>query len=209
MKNSEIEVTINLTTNHWGTFELSICPLINPTDLETDECFANYPVLLSSDHSRVYHISNGDDGPVTYKVNLPRGLTCKHCVMRWHWRVANTWGKCENGTEAVGCGSQETFRSCSDISIVESLPNGQIFEVPPESPKVQEPKVPVIVSTTVQVTTQKPTTPAQKVHDDDINHADPLWAIKKAKNTNSIDFGDPLWAVKLQRQQQAARQNVF
>ncbi len=27
------------------------------------------------------------------------------------------WGKCANGTEAVGCGKPETFRNCADIAI--------------------------------------------------------------------------------------------
>lgn len=30
----------------------------------------------------------------------------------------NTWGECEDGSHAVGCGPQETFMSCSDIAIV-------------------------------------------------------------------------------------------
>lgn len=30
------------------------------------------------------------------------------------------WGRCTNGTEAVGCGQPETFRNCADISIVTS-----------------------------------------------------------------------------------------
>lgn len=29
----------------------------------------------------------------------------------------NSWGECGNGTGANGCGNQEHFRTCSDISI--------------------------------------------------------------------------------------------
>jgi len=29
----------------------------------------------------------------------------------------NNWGFCEDGTGALGCGPQETFRACSDISL--------------------------------------------------------------------------------------------
>jgi hypothetical protein len=29
----------------------------------------------------------------------------------------NSWGVCANGTGALGCGPQETFRTCSDISL--------------------------------------------------------------------------------------------
>lgn len=31
----------------------------------------------------------------------------------------NSWGLCEDGTDDVGCGDQEIFRSCADITIVE------------------------------------------------------------------------------------------
>ena len=32
--------------------------------------------------------------------------------------LGNNWGKCEDGTSGMGCGPQETFRSCADIQIV-------------------------------------------------------------------------------------------
>ena len=54
-------------------------------------------------------------------------------MFQWTWIVANNWGSCHNGARGVGCGPQvksvalenwistflpqETFRSCSDISI--------------------------------------------------------------------------------------------
>ena len=30
----------------------------------------------------------------------------------------NNWGKCDDGSGAVGCGPQETFRGCADVEIV-------------------------------------------------------------------------------------------
>ena len=33
----------------------------------------------------------------------------------------NRWGDCGNGTSAEGCGPQETFRACSDISVGSSI----------------------------------------------------------------------------------------
>ena len=45
--------------------------------------------------------------------------------MRVRWLInlifdiaGNNWGKCEDGTSGMGCGPQETFRSCADIKIV-------------------------------------------------------------------------------------------
>ena len=34
--------------------------------------------------------------------------------------LGNTWGKCKNGTEGMGCGDQEQFRNCADIQIYSS-----------------------------------------------------------------------------------------
>lgn len=48
---------------------------------------------------------------------LPEGLTCSQCVLQWRYVAGNNWGTCENGTEMVGCGPQEEFRACSDVSI--------------------------------------------------------------------------------------------
>lgn len=30
---------------------------------------------------------------------------------------ANNWGMCDNGTGALGCGPQETFKNCADVSV--------------------------------------------------------------------------------------------
>lgn len=40
-------------------------------------------------------------------------------MLQWRYVAGNNWGVCENGTGAVGCGPQEEFRACSDISIGE------------------------------------------------------------------------------------------
>jgi hypothetical protein len=54
-----------------------------------------------------------------YKVRLPEGVTCDRCVLQWTYKTGNTWGYCQDGTGKVGCGPQEWFRNCGDISIKE------------------------------------------------------------------------------------------
>lgn len=49
--------------------------------------------------------------------NFSAGLECGNCVLQWRYIAGNNWGMCEDGTGAVGCGPQEEFRACSDISI--------------------------------------------------------------------------------------------
>lgn len=36
-------------------------------------------------------------------------------------RAANNWGLCDDGKEAMGCGPQETYRNCVDITVGHSL----------------------------------------------------------------------------------------
>lgn len=54
----------------------------------------------------------------SYRVRLPPYVTCTQCVLQWTYYTGNMWGKCPNGTEAVGCGQAETFRNCADIAIL-------------------------------------------------------------------------------------------
>ncbi|KAA0189520.1 hypothetical protein HAZT_HAZT006629 [Hyalella azteca] len=37
--------------------------------------------------------------------------------MTHYHHAGNTWGKCDNGSESVGCGNQETFINCADVII--------------------------------------------------------------------------------------------
>ncbi|EZA61441.1 hypothetical protein DMN91_003949 [Ooceraea biroi] len=114
---STIDVTVRLTASHLGHFEFNLCPLKSKTDLETDECFNKYPLPLADGSGYNYPITVYGSKEYTVRLNLPKGVTCDQCVIRWHYRTGNTWGICENGTKKMGCGPQETFRSCADVSI--------------------------------------------------------------------------------------------
>ncbi|KAF2889920.1 hypothetical protein ILUMI_16253, partial [Ignelater luminosus] len=111
---SVINITTLLTANHRGTFTYSLCVLKDFTQPETEECFVNLPYLDGSYGFKIepsaYYVLNS--------VVLPPGVTCERCVLRWHYKTGNSWGTCNDGSGAIGCGPQETFRSCSDISIV-------------------------------------------------------------------------------------------
>ncbi|KAF5280320.1 hypothetical protein FQR65_LT03129 [Abscondita terminalis] len=110
---STINVLVRLTANHRGTLSYGLCKLIDKTKPEEESCFTN---LLLADGTTEYNV-NSQDYDVINSVKLPSGFTCNHCVLRWHYRTGNSWGICDNGEGAVGCGPQETFRSCTDISI--------------------------------------------------------------------------------------------
>jgi hypothetical protein len=115
---SVIDIEVLLTTNHMGYFNFSLCVLEDANAPESGEdCFQ--PLTLG-DGSSTYVLPNKqEEGPTTVDltVKLPDGLTCERCVFRWNYNAGNNWGDCDDGTSAMGCGPQETFRSCSDIVI--------------------------------------------------------------------------------------------
>lgn len=111
---SVIETSVTLTANHLGTFTYSLCVLEDPTKPEAEECFTD---LTLADGSSYYSVKDTDYS-ITNQVKLPDGVTCDRCVLRWHYKAGNSWGICKDGTQKMGCGAQETFRSCADIAIV-------------------------------------------------------------------------------------------
>ncbi|XP_029663739.1 uncharacterized protein LOC115235834 [Formica exsecta] len=118
----EIQVEIELTANHFGRFEMYICPNDDPSREATQECFDSYPLYVSGTQDVRFEIprDTGKKGIIQYTVTLPPYLTCSQCVVQWNYYTGNMWGTCENGTEAVGCGRPETFRNCADVRIITS-----------------------------------------------------------------------------------------
>ncbi|XP_076313802.1 uncharacterized protein LOC143226564 [Tachypleus tridentatus] len=114
---SDIEVIIDLTSNHLGWFQFSLCPRYDKEDKETNECFDEHILELSDGSGTVFHIPTNRSELQFLRVKLPENLSCDYCVFRWHWRSGNRIGPCDNGEERLGCGPQETYRNCADIAI--------------------------------------------------------------------------------------------
>jgi len=111
---SVIEITVVLFANHRGWFTYSICNIKDPSQPEHEDCFQNLQFVDGSYEFKIQPTA----AYIKSKVILPKGLVCKRCVLRWHYHTALELGLCNDGTEAMGCGPQETFRSCADIAIV-------------------------------------------------------------------------------------------
>lgn len=106
---------VELTANHYGSFLFDLCKLNDSKELETEECFQ--PLELADGSGNRYPVAKGVRH---FKVDLklPEGVKCEHCVIRWNYRTGNTWGMCPDGKGAVGCGPQENFKGCADVSIL-------------------------------------------------------------------------------------------
>ncbi|XP_067015709.2 uncharacterized protein [Anabrus simplex] len=126
-------IRVELTANHRGYFEFRLCPNNNPRQTGTQECLDRYllkrakPTGMSSarepsdeqPHEAKYYPGPGNK-VFEIRYSLPDGLTCSQCILQWRYIAGNNWGKCTNGSEAVGCGPQEEFRACADVAIVDS-----------------------------------------------------------------------------------------
>lgn len=115
---SRIQLGVELTANHMGFFEFRLCPHNRPSKPVTNECLDKY-VLQKADGSGPRYFPGPGAKKFYAKYRLPPGLTCTQCVLQWRYVAGNNWGKCENGTSMVGCGKQEEFRACADVTITE------------------------------------------------------------------------------------------
>ncbi|CAG5046867.1 unnamed protein product [Parnassius apollo] len=84
------------------------------------------------------------EGSLVYemKYKLPDNLVCSHCVLQWRYIAGNNWGTCANGTSAVGCGPQEEFRACADITIEGRFTTSARRPGPKYVPPIRKPNLP-------------------------------------------------------------------
>ncbi|OWR49504.1 chitin binding domain 3 protein [Danaus plexippus plexippus] len=108
--------TVEITAYHKGYWYFKICP--DPSSNE-QSCFDQYPVELEEGGTDYYPPSSG-----IFQVNyrIPENVTCDHCVLQWWYRAGNSWGTCKDGSGAIGCGNQEYFGACTDITIKAKTP---------------------------------------------------------------------------------------
>lgn len=128
---SDIDIIVDLVTNHGGYFEFELCRRDSFEEPETEACFerlqfvdGSWRMLLSSpasghngDHNNQDH-HQLETGYKSIALRMPEGLReCRACVLRWNYVAGNNWGVCPDGTTSRGCGQQELYRNCADISI--------------------------------------------------------------------------------------------
>merc|ERR1712212_450211 len=113
----KLKIEVELDTNHLGYMEFRICKNNDINKYIDQECLDEHLLELADGSGTRFHVDDPRDGMWNVDVILPQGLTCRQCVMQWHYYAGNSWGDCEDGSEGMGCGPQETFRSCADIGI--------------------------------------------------------------------------------------------
>ncbi|XP_070378456.1 uncharacterized protein [Dermacentor albipictus] len=121
-----MKASVQLTANHRGYFEFRLCPVNDPKVTATDECMAKHPLTMADDPSgSTRYMVDARKRNFDLRLKLPNDMTCTQCVLQWSYTAGNNWGRCANGSSAVGCGPQETFRGCADIAIQDDLAGGE------------------------------------------------------------------------------------
>lgn len=114
---STLDVIVNLDTNHGGYFEFELCRRQSFDEIETEACFEPLNFIDGSRRMRL-RADHSDKGLKSVALLMPEDLTeCRACILRWNYRAGNNWGVCQDGSQGMGCGPQELYRNCADISI--------------------------------------------------------------------------------------------
>lgn len=130
--NSVVTVDVKVTVNHKGYFWFDLCNLDGKAK-EEETCFTK---LLTVDEQEKWYLSSLEVKTYQVQLKLPN-VSCQHCVLRWTYVAGNNWGVCEDGSQGLGCGPQEHFRTCSDIAIV-SLKSQHELEIPKSLDEIED-----------------------------------------------------------------------
>ncbi|XP_054706523.1 uncharacterized protein LOC129216337 [Uloborus diversus] len=143
-----IQTVVDITANHRGYFMFRVCPSKHPKKEVIQECLDKHVLKVVNSTSTKYYVENHGKSRVTLSLRLPKSLTCKHCVFQWTYTAGNNWGKCNNGSFALSCGQQETFRACADIAIGQKnrvvLPSNTTNKKNETQPDINKQKIPVV-----------------------------------------------------------------
>jgi len=114
--NQEIDITLDITVSHLGHFTFKLCYAESDLHDPSQLCFDRNILPVLPERTDSWELTEWVAQEYTVRVQLP-DIECDRCVLQWTYTGGNNWGTCEDGTQATGCGPQETFRACSDISI--------------------------------------------------------------------------------------------
>ncbi|KDO27652.1 hypothetical protein SPRG_06923 [Saprolegnia parasitica CBS 223.65] len=116
-----IDIDIQITANHRGSFTFGLCKLHGKNDKETEDCFVD---LLQPNGNLQWPLPGGNKN-FRLQYALPSNVECDgdaHCVLRWVYTGGNNAG--------VGPDGQEHFWNCADIYISNACNGTNPFPTP-------------------------------------------------------------------------------
>ncbi|XP_048249980.1 platelet glycoprotein Ib alpha chain-like [Haliotis rufescens] len=164
-----LDVAVVITANHMGKFYFAIFPSNDPSEWEEESLFQ--PLYNADTGTTYYDVPDNTARTFSVKLKIPDDMVCSHCVLRWKYVAANSWGCNSPDDCCLGCGNQqEQFYSCADVIITRSgtdaipqwiAPNKDSTGTPrTAATTTPSPTVPIAPEPTT--TTPKPTTTTPK-----------------------------------------------
>ncbi|XP_072045962.1 uncharacterized protein [Amphiura filiformis] len=112
-----VELVPEVTANHYGWIEFRLCARDSRDTKLTHACLDEH--LLKNIKSETRFNIGSQKGKIKFQIQLPAGVTCKHCVIQWKYNTGNDWGTCPNGTSMNGCSdTPEQFYACANVEIL-------------------------------------------------------------------------------------------
>ncbi|CAG2245934.1 unnamed protein product [Mytilus edulis] len=148
-KGQDIEVEIQLTANHLGSFVFKICPNNDITTQVSQECLDQNVLELAGQPGVTRYEPGSVIGLHYVKLALPADMTCEQCVLQWHYTAGNNHN-----------GPQETFINCADVAIDDDedpINPPPVTSRPPTTKASTQPP-----TTTTKSTTQRPLTTTKR-----------------------------------------------
>ncbi|XP_069134468.1 uncharacterized protein [Argopecten irradians] len=118
-----ISVIVQITASHKGYFEFRLCPHNNPKTRVSQACLDQHVLQQTDASTRVYEA--GYPTNYTIHLKLPVGVTCSQCLLQWKYNTGNSYG-CDGSHCCIGCGEQEQFYGCADVSVGGSSSSGHM-----------------------------------------------------------------------------------
>nr|XP_039266274.1 uncharacterized protein LOC120341779 [Styela clava] len=111
-----VTAQVQITAHHKGYFEFRLCPWDKPS-VSVATCKNWYVLHTASPEDTRWILPENGNQIYSVPIKLPDGVECNQCVLQWRYHTGNSWGCDNNGACCVGCGDQEEFYGCADISI--------------------------------------------------------------------------------------------
>ena len=117
-KGQQIEVAVDLTSNHQGFFEFRIAKVTSKPVQGDDKGRLVGDLLRFVSGGTRFNLPVGSGDQVfKVKLQLPSNLVCDQCVIQWWYSAGNNWD-CDSTGCGEGKGKQEHFVNCADVQIV-------------------------------------------------------------------------------------------
>lgn len=160
-----ITIRVKITAPHGGRFSFGVCPVPDGASATaerkavTQKCFDANSLTNAEDGSKYWWFGKKGVGEYTMTFVLPPTVSCKRCVLQWHYETGNsctipkTPPEHVMSTNMVSCDqspNMEEFWNCADVSIT----SGTVKGVPKPRPKRRKETFTVVVDTPqVSITT--------------------------------------------------------